>query len=430
MHGRDTAHSRDSLREDDPIVCIDARLKLGKWGGVEQVVIGLAAGLTRVAPPDLRIAYLVHDETRQWLTQWAGDDATFIDAAPIRRSWRDGLAVPISFLPRRVWQHIGSRSTWQLPRSDGAIEGAGVSLVHFPTQAAFRTGVPSVYHPHDLQHEHLPELLPRMYRAHRDLQYRAFCRRAAMVPVTSTWIREDVEHQYGQIVAGKVHVVPLAPANDAYGDVDPAEARVRLAELGVPVDYAFYPAQTFPHKNHVGLLRALARLRDDGVIVHLVCSGLRNPKFFAQIEEEIKRLELGEQVTFLDYVSTRDMVCLYRCARAVAIPSRFEAASAPLWEAMRSGVPTACSNVTSLPRQAGNAAIVFDPDDVDDIARAVRIVWTDDAERARLSEAGPRRAAEFSWERTARLFCAHYRRLLELPPAPGDDDLLAAQPIL
>src|SRR4029077_12189294 len=93
-------------------------------------------------------------------------------------------------------------------------------------------------------------------------------------------------------------------------------------------------------------------------------------------------------------------------AGAVVIPSLFEAASAPLWEAFLAGVPAACSNVTSLPDQAGDAALVFDPDDIDAIGEAIRRLWFDEQLRERLITAGHRRVQEFSWGRAARLFRA------------------------
>ena len=107
------------------------------------------------------------------------------------------------------------------------------------------------------------------------------------------------------------------------------------------------------------------------------------------------------------------------------IPTKFEAVSFPLWEAFLAGVPAACSNVTSLPEQAQDAALQFDPDEVEQMAELLRRLWTDADLRAELSERGRRQVAELSWARTARLFRAHYRRLAGRQLETADHQLLA-----
>ncbi len=125
-------------------------------------------------------------------------------------------------------------------------------------------------------------------------------------------------------------------------------------------------------------------------------------------------------------MTPKDLRAILVLADSVVIPSLFEAASAPLWEAFAAGKPAACSNVTSLPAQAGDAAILFDPHDIDAIAGAVRKLWQDAATRERLVRVGRERVASFTWERTARTFRAHYRRLTKRGLTDEDRALMAA----
>jgi glycosyltransferase involved in cell wall biosynthesis len=129
-------------------------------------------------------------------------------------------------------------------------------------------------------------------------------------------------------------------------------------------------------------------------------------------------------------VPAADLNALYRLARAVVVPTRFEAASGPLWEAFQAGTPAACSNVTSLPDQAGDAALLFDPDRVDQIADAVRALWTDDALRATLVERGTANIKRFSWDLTARTYRAWYRKLAGRTLNPVDLALIEAPALL
>ena len=86
---------------------------------------------------------------------------------------------------------------------------------------------------------------------------------------------------------------------------------------------------------------------------------------------------------------------------------------------MARGVPVACSDRSSLPEVAGDAALLFDPEDVAAIRAAILRLLADDTLRARLSAAGPGQAARFSWERTAELTVASYRRALGRPQEAG-----------
>ena len=113
-------------------------------------------------------------------------------------------------------------------------------------------------------------------------------------------------------------------------------------------------------------------------------------------------------------------------ATGVVIPSKFEAASGPLWEAFLAGVPAAVAAVTSLPEQAGGAALLFDPDEPATIAGAVEQLWTDAGLRQDLRVAGAINVARFDWETTARKFRAEYRVLAGRTLSTADMDLRAS----
>jgi len=250
-----------------------------------------------------------------------------------------------------------------------------------------------------------------------------------MVSVASSWTKRDVLAQYA-LPEEKVRVVPLAPPTGAYARPTASEFAETVRRLDLPEGYVFYPAQTWPHKNHLALIEALAVLRERrGLLIPLVVSG-RQTEHVAAIKSRADQLGIGSQVRWLGFVSTSDLQVLYANARAVLIPSLFEAASAPMWEAFLAGVPVACSNVTALPEQAGDAALVFDPHDLDEFADAIYRVLTDNDLRKRLTVAGTRRVATFTWDRTARLFRAHYRRIGGRVLASEDEQLLQTPPAL
>lgn len=416
-------------------VCIDARLYSGKSGGVEQVVIGLANGLTCLSSVNEVFSFLVYRDSVDWLTPYLPTSAKLLTTKVTPSDQASTNRLPSALRPHAISLIKAGRNLGVvphrrivIPQSDTVIEAAGIEVIHFPIQNAFLTDVPSIYHPHDLQHIHLPTYFSQYAYDQRELFYRAFCSQAEMVAVATTWVQHDVMRQY-DLTSEKVRRVPLAPPLGAYDELDKVEISQVAVDLQLPPHFIFYPAQTWPHKNHIKLLEALAILRDKhGQIVHFVSSGKLND-YYRQIRLRVKALKLEDQVRFLGFVSSRELQCLYKLSTAVVIPTLFEAGSFLLWEAFLAGRPTLCSNVTSLPAQAGGAALIFDPHDTDEIADSIRRLLGDKQLRNILVERGRDRVSHLSWELTARLFRAHYRRLGKRSLSDEDHALLASNPM-
>ena len=415
-----------------PRICIDARLDPGFSGGIEQVVTGLAQGLSSLTDGDEKYYFLIYPGSEEWLAPYMTDSCKLIiSGRSLQHTLRRMIA---SGFPRikKMLEKIGSLAVEKvinIPKSSGTIEQAGIDLMHFTFQAAFLTDIPSIYHPHDLQHIHLPEYFSDYARQGRSIVYKRFCEQAHMVAVSSSWVRQDLEEHLG-IPHGKIAVVPLAPSTEIYSTHSPEELDRIRNKFSLPEVFAFYPAQTWPHKNHLGLIEAAAKLKDRfGVHIPLVFSG-RKGDFYPQLVKRVKELQLGEQVQFLGFVTPQELHSLYRLCRCVIIPTKFEAASFPLWEAFLAEAPTACSNVTSLPRQAGDAALTFNPADDNQIAECLHRLWVDNELRSKLAERGRNNVSRFTWQKTALGFRAHYRRILGLELTNEDNAILDAEPIL
>jgi glycosyltransferase involved in cell wall biosynthesis len=415
-------------------VVIDARLISGSAGGVESVTAGLVAGLTGLPDGDEQYGVLVIDGHDDWIRPYVGDRVQLISVRPTGRAARLGVRglakrlVPSAAYAWRRRPILPGERIAGPPPSDGSAERWGGEVVHLIRQGGFLTPLPTIYHPHDFQHRHLPQFFTERERRHRDLWYATLCGRASMVAVASSWAREDAIRQLG-LPPDRVEVVPLAPPTSALDEPTPAEVESAQTRLALPAEFIYYPAQTWPHKNHLGLVEALARLRERGLVVPIVFSGTLTPHA-SVIRQRVAELGLTNQVRWLGFIAAADVRRVYELARAVVIPTRFEAASAPLWEAFLAGVPAACSNVTSLPRQAGDAALLFAPDDVEAMAAAIATLWRDEVVRATLVRRGAENVRRFNWGRTARHFRAHYRRLAGRNLTDDDQALLSAPPLL
>jgi glycosyltransferase involved in cell wall biosynthesis len=408
-------------------ICIDARLITGEVGGVEQFVIGIATGLSKLTDGSEEYLFLIYSDSKEWIVPFLGGSCRVLDAGktPVEslanrvvKQRIPGLMKLVHAIDPRIFQKSISQE-----RSNGLIERVGIDIMHFTMQNAFLTEIPSIYHPHDLQHIHLPEAFSVRRRVLRDLMYRTFCNQASMIAAASNFVKKDLIQNY-HLPDEKIQVVNLAPVINTYSEPNSRDLTSLRQKYALPEDFIFYPAQTWPHKNHIGLLTALAFLRDQmGLRVEAVFSG-RMDKFYRTIEYKIKALNLENQVAFLDFVTPVELRGLYKLCRAVVIPTRFEAASFPLWEAFTMGAPAACSNVTSLPEQAGDSALLFGPDKPEEMAWQIFKLWTDEKIRSELVKKGMQNVARFSWERTARTFRAHYRRIAQRSLTDEDREIL------
>jgi glycosyltransferase involved in cell wall biosynthesis len=404
-------------------------------GGLETVLVGLVKALGRLTGGPEEYVIIAPAENPESWEPYAGANQRVVrgpeSPPPVSSGKRETLKRSLGpLLPgaTRLYRSmfpLPPASRWpEVPISNGFYEGMGCDVIHFAYQDYTFCALPTIYNPHDLQHRHFPQFFTLPTLAWRETIYPAGCRLSHTVAVTSQWVKQDVERQYG-IHPDRIQVIPWAPPTEVYAEPEPEALAAARDKFGLAADFALYPAMTWEHKNHIRLLEALALLRDrDGLTLRLVCTGARTD-FWPRIEERARELRLGAQVDFLGMVAPEELRALYRLAQFVFIPTTFEAASAPLFEAWQDGVPAACSTVTSLPEQSAGAALLFDPFSVEAIAEAMRRMATDAPLRESLRLSGARRLRDFSWERTAKSYRAVYRRAAGRPLSEEDRALLA-----
>ncbi len=423
-------------------VAINAQLKPdGGMGGIVTVLRALAALARLEDGPEEYIFIGPHDES-EWLrsllppgqsvvrgpvpVEWRPDPLEPFKRAlgPLRPTAR-GIKRILNATVQTAQSGAGLTSLKSLapPPPRNFYEGLGCDVIHFPFQSYEPCGLPTVYNPHDLQHLHHPEFFTRSEINWRENSYPAACRDAHTVVVASEFVRRDVVERYC-IGPHKVQVIPWAPPPlPESSGADEFSTLIRKYGLSAR-PFALYPAMLWEHKNHVRLLEALARLRDrDRLEIPFICTG-HETDFWPRVERRMNELGLGGQVKFLGLIPREELSALYRATQFVFIPTLFEAASAPLFEAWQHGAPVACSSVTSLPEQAAGAALLFDPFDVEAVARALARMATEEGLRDELKRLGARRLDDFSLERTAKAYRAVYRRAAGLGLGEEDRRLL------
>jgi len=274
-----------------------------------------------------------------------------------------------------------------------------------PQTHAFESGLPYVMAVHDLQHRlqpEFPEVSADGERDAREYLFRNGVEHALTVLVDSEVGREDVLEYYGELVSPEhVKVLPFLPPPylDKVGAAKKApEVRDRL---GTPERYLFFPAQFWPHKNHLRVVRALARIRAERrVDVHVVMSGSTTAdplraSVLAKVRQTADEEGVSDLIHVVGYVNDDVMAPLYAGSLGVLLPTFFGPTNIPILEAWAFGVPVLTSDLRGIREQCGDAAILADPTSVAAMAEGIHSLWSDEGRRRRLVSAGTKRLAQY-----------------------------------
>ncbi|TYL91730.1 glycosyltransferase family 4 protein [Bradyrhizobium rifense] len=243
----------------------------------------------------------------------------------------------------------------------------------------------------------------------REILFRLASTKAVAVIVNASELIDDLCRRYA-MERDRAICIPFSPSTYVSSSAPDAAADAAvLAKYRLEPGYLFYPAQFWPHKNHITLLAALALLRERGITERLVLCG-SNRSGRDRIDLAIPNLGLSDQISIIGFVESAELGALYRGASALVMPTYFGPTNLPPLEAWTVGTPVIYPE--AFKAQAGDAAILFDYDDPRSLADAIVSLRAEGA-RERLSAAGHLRLAQFAEETKAghREFARHLERL-------------------
>jgi len=357
-----------------PIYVLDARTATPHFPGIGRYVTNLARAMA---------AQLTADE---WLT--------ILYDARHPQSWPSlphVQTVPLDVSP------FGLRQQWVIPR---LLKRLNADLYHSAYYLMpYHPGVPAVLTVYDV--------IPLRFPAQSTLQARLLFRwmtwlalRAARqaVAISKATRRDFIAHF--RFSPQQIAAIPLA-ADPAFCPQGPEMVAAVRAHYGLPEQFVLYLGSNKPHKNLVRLIEAWQRTMSTlHTSACLIIAGAWDDRY-PEPRRRVTELGLDHSVRFLGPLPETDLPALYSAATAFVFPSLYEGFGLPVLEAMACGVPVACSNTSSLPEVAGDAALTFDPLDTGAIARTLAGLITDPELRADLSVRARQRAAQFSWSRVA-----------------------------
>ncbi|MBI3471334.1 MAG: glycosyltransferase family 4 protein [Candidatus Solibacter usitatus] len=274
-------------------------------------------------------------------------------------------------------------------------------LVHVQYTAPLACPVPVVVSVHDVSFLEHPEFFTRMRALQLRWSVHRTVRSAARILTGSEFSRDSILAAYG-LEDGQVVVVPNAASPVFRPEhIDNAQDAVRT-RFAVPCPYLLTVGDQQPRKNHIGLIRAFAKLiKAHPQLRHRLVIAGKETWFSARVREAVKQSGVADRIRLLGFVSDDDLMHLYNACEVFVFPSFYEGFGLPLLEAMACGRAVACSNTSAMPEVADGAAILFDPYSSDEIARALADLLLDSELRIRMERLGQQRATQFNWQRTA-----------------------------
>ena len=310
-----------------------------------------------------------------------------------------GLAFDARSRPRRV---LAEQTL--LPRE---VKRAGVDLLHnLFTTAPVIPRVPQVTTILDVIYRRFP--MSHAGQLGRGLAALAWlaARRSDRVITISEAAKTDIV-RFLDVPAERVDVTYPGPALRTGGSASESTLR-RDLNLGEGPIVLTLSAKR-PHKNLERLIDAFTQVRADPPLPILVVPGYATFHEDA-LRKRVDELRAEERIRFAGWLDDAVVDGLYRAAACFVFPSLAEGFGLPVLDALVRGTPVACSNVTSLPEVAGDAALYFEPTDTAAITAAIERLLSDEALRGRLRTAGPAQAHKFSWRATAEGTLASYKR--------------------
>ncbi|MCU7694969.1 glycosyltransferase family 4 protein [Haoranjiania flava] len=258
---------------------------------------------------------------------------------------------------------------------------------------------------HDLNFEHYPHDLPWRNRMYYRRFFPLFASKATRISTVSTFTKNDIVRRYA-VPENKIDVV-FCGIKEKFRPLSQLEIDAARSKYSASQPYFFFIGSMHPRKNLLRLIEAfdVFREKNQSATHKLILAGsiLWDDKMFDDI---LKRVSHRTDIIFTGRVSDEELIYLLGAATALTFVPTFEGFGLPIVEAFQAEVPVVCSNVTSMPEVAGDAAIIVDPFNITEIATAMALLANDGAMRKSLIEKGKDRRRFFSWQQTAYLLYA------------------------
>lgn len=262
------------------------------------------------------------------------------------------------------------------------------------------TDIPQIAVIHDLNFEHYKEDLKPSIIRYYTTRFPKFAKKAKHILTVSNYSKEDIAKTYS-ISPDKITVAHNG-ADEAFVKSSNEEIAAFRAQHGTGENYFLAVGSIHPRKNIQRLLLAFDQYKKKGSTDRLVLVGNKY-HWTDAMKKTLEGLSSKNDILFTGHLTKKDLIVAYSGAKALLFPSYFEGFGIPIVEAMRCECPVICARATSFPEVAGNAALYFDPFDVNAIANAMEEFDSNTNLRQTLIASGKTHVQQFTWQKTANI---------------------------
>lgn len=267
--------------------------------------------------------------------------------------------------------------------------------------------IPTVVTVYDLSFIHFPEKFPAMQRLYLQSQTARSVRQARRVITISDASRQDL-HRFFSVPLDKIDVV-LPGVEQDFRPLPEDQIAAFRKNRGMTREFILHVGTLQPRKNIPTLLKALAKSKTPQL--DLVLAGAKGWQY-DEVFNMVRSLGLEARVHFAGYVADEELPFWYNAARALVFPSVYEGFGMPIVEAMACGTPVIAARSSSIPEAGGEAALYFNPQDYETLAKHINDVTADKHLADRMRQASRSQACKFSWERAGLETAQVYARVL------------------
>jgi glycosyltransferase involved in cell wall biosynthesis len=265
--------------------------------------------------------------------------------------------------------------------------------------ASLRANIPTQLVIHDIAWQHFPDQVPWMHRKHYEYFMPRFAKKANRIATVSEYSKKDIV-QYLGVESDDIDVV-YDGSNEAFQPLAHELQEDIRSKYSQGQPYFLYLGSIHPRKNVARLLKAFDQFKkSQSSPLKLLLAG-RMAWQTGEIKEILDQLEAKEDIIFLGYVATEELPKLVASAYALTYVSLFEGFGIPLLEALYADVPIITSKTSSMPEVVGEAGLLADPYNIDEIAQQMGRIWQEEGLRSKLIEKGRIQRQKYSWDLTA-----------------------------
>lgn len=376
-------------------------------GGVANYTFGLISGFQKIKAH--KFILFTNEQNHHIFERFACDNVVLHKVAPYDAQWKRRL----------MWQPVKLTSQWLYDFLQRILYGslikelnAGIDVLYSSTTILYpiHNTATTVLSMHDVQQYHFPQFFSKMQLKDREVTYGLSAKHANYIQASSQFIKDDLLDKFVVLRPEQIAVIPEGVNIALFRQNVEANHSV-TTKYNLPQGYIFYPAQMWPHKDHITVLKAILKLKEQGFVVPLVLTGAR----YTAADEVfgfVDKHGLGNQVYYLGKVPYDDIIALYQNAGFLISASLHESNCLTILEAAAAGVPVIASDIPPNIELLETLKLnLFPQRDDNALAELIRQIFNHDELKQQQVSANKIAIEQFSWDNIAQRYMALFEKI-------------------